>query len=114
MIEPPDDAIAKLHPKAFENIVVKDLEWEHFAFSEAPVMLLTALGKEQDKVKGLNLGADDYVVKPVGMDEFLARVGALLRRRGRSGVEPEEERGYTDNVLRASNKTIIGTESESR
>ena len=32
MIEPPDDAIAKLHPKAFENIVVKDLEWEHFAF----------------------------------------------------------------------------------
>ena len=82
--------------------------------SEAPVMLLTALGKEQDKVKGLNLGADDYVVKPVGMDEFLARVGALLRRRGRSGVEPEEERGYTDNVLRASNKTIIGTESESR
>ena len=68
--------------------------------SEAPVMLLTALGKEQDKVKGLNLGADDYVVKPVGMDEFLARVGALLRRRGRSNVEPEEERGYTDNVLR--------------
>ena len=68
--------------------------------SEAPVMLLTALGKEQDKVKGLNIGADDYVVKPVGMDEFLARVGALLRRRGRSNVEPEEERGYADNVLR--------------
>ena len=68
--------------------------------SEAPVMLLTALGKEQDKVKGLNIGADDYVVKPVGMDEFLARVGALLRRRGRSKVEPEEERGYADNVLR--------------
>ena len=68
--------------------------------SEAPVMLLTGLGKEQDKVKGLNIGADDYVVKPVGMDEFLARVGALLRRRGRSKVEPEEERGYADNVLR--------------
>ena len=51
--------------------------------SEAPIMLLTALGKEQDKVKGLNMGADDYVVKPVGMEEFIARCGALLRRRSR-------------------------------
>lgn len=67
--------------------------------SEAPIMLLTALGKEQDKVKGFNLGADDYVVKPVGMDEFLARVGALLRRRGQSQVAQVEESGYRDSVV---------------
>lgn len=68
--------------------------------SEAPIMLLTALGKESDKVKGLNMGADDYVVKPVGMEEFLARVAALLRRRGRSNIAPSQERrGYSDDIL---------------
>ncbi len=67
--------------------------------TEAPIMLLTALGKEQDKVKGFNLGADDYVVKPVGMEEFIARISALLRRRGQSTVVATEQRGYRDDVL---------------
>ncbi|MCI0439626.1 MAG: response regulator transcription factor [Chloroflexi bacterium] len=67
--------------------------------TEAPIMLLTALGKEQDKVKGFNLGADDYVVKPVGMEEFIARISALLRRRGQSTVVATEQRGYKDDVL---------------
>jgi two-component system phosphate regulon response regulator PhoB len=46
----------------------------------APVLILTAKGQEADKVQGFRLGADDYVVKPVGVLEFLARVEALLRR----------------------------------
>ena len=46
----------------------------------APVLILTAKGEESDKVQGFRLGADDYVVKPVGVLEFLARVEALLRR----------------------------------
>jgi DNA-binding response OmpR family regulator len=46
----------------------------------APVMILTAKGEEADKVQGFRLGADDYVVKPVGVLEFLARVEARLRR----------------------------------
>ena len=45
-----------------------------------PVLILTARGEEADKVQGFRLGADDYVVKPVGVLEFLARVEALLRR----------------------------------
>ncbi|MFH1498906.1 MAG: response regulator transcription factor [Verrucomicrobiota bacterium] len=45
-----------------------------------PVMLLTAKGEEIDKVVGLKLGADDYVTKPFGVQELLARVEALLRR----------------------------------
>ena len=48
----------------------------------APVLLLTALGSEEEKVRGFALGADDYVVKPVGLRELLARVRALLRRAG--------------------------------
>ena len=46
----------------------------------APVLILSAKGEEVDKVQGFRLGADDYVVKPVGVLELLARVAALLRR----------------------------------
>ncbi|HEX8906177.1 MAG TPA: response regulator transcription factor [Longimicrobiaceae bacterium] len=48
--------------------------------SSVPVLLLTARGDEADKVRGLKLGADDYVTKPFGLLELLARVEALLRR----------------------------------
>jgi len=48
--------------------------------STAPVLLLTARGDEADKVRGLKLGADEYVTKPFGLLELLARVEALLRR----------------------------------
>ncbi|MGE0056346.1 MAG: response regulator [Dehalococcoidia bacterium] len=53
-----------------------------------PILMLTARGEEVDKVVGLELGADDYVTKPFGMRELLARVRALLRRTGTS--EPDE------------------------
>jgi two-component system, OmpR family, alkaline phosphatase synthesis response regulator PhoP len=45
-----------------------------------PVLILTARGQEEDKVRGLRLGADDYVTKPFGVLELLARIEALLRR----------------------------------
>jgi DNA-binding response OmpR family regulator len=51
--------------------------------SEVPVLILTARGAESDKVLGFRLGADDYVTKPFGLLELLARVGALLRRASR-------------------------------
>ncbi|HEX3157129.1 MAG TPA: response regulator transcription factor [Gemmatimonadaceae bacterium] len=51
--------------------------------SEVPVLILTARGEEADKVLGFRIGADDYVVKPCGVLELLARVAALLRRAGR-------------------------------
>jgi DNA-binding response OmpR family regulator len=49
-------------------------------FSAVPVIMLTAKGEEQDRVKGLNVGADDYVVKPFSATELIARVRAVLRR----------------------------------
>ena len=49
-----------------------------------PVLILTALGEEADKVRGFRFGADDYVTKPFGLLELLARVDALLRRSRRS------------------------------
>ena len=49
-------------------------------FSNVPIIILTARGEEQDRVQGLNLGADDYVVKPFSATELVARVRAVLRR----------------------------------
>ena len=54
-----------------------------------PVLMLTALSEEDDKVKGLDSGADDYLTKPFGIRELLARLRALLRRRGKVSLTPE-------------------------
>jgi DNA-binding response OmpR family regulator len=51
---------------------------------DLPIVMITAKGEEADKVRGLELGADEYVVKPVGVAELQARVGAALRRRRRA------------------------------
>lgn len=47
-----------------------------------PVLIMTALGTEEEKLRGFGLGADDYIVKPCGLREILARVRALLKRAG--------------------------------
>ena len=55
-----------------------------------PIIMLTAKSSELDKVKGLDLGADDYIAKPFGILEFVSRVRALLRRSGNMKTEDEE------------------------
>jgi two-component system phosphate regulon response regulator PhoB len=62
-----------------------------------PVLMLTARGEEGDKVRGLDTGADDYVVKPFSMSELVARIRALLRRTRPELVEERLE--YADLVL---------------
>nr|WP_307992960.1 response regulator [uncultured Niameybacter sp.] len=57
---------------------------------ETPIIMLTARAEELDKVLGLELGADDYMTKPFGMRELVARVKANLRRGGFVAEEPEE------------------------
>ena len=49
-------------------------------YRDLPIIMLTAKGSEADKVKGLNFGADDYIAKPFGVTELIARINALLRR----------------------------------
>jgi len=79
------------------DLVILDLmlpEMDGFAILEkvrreriaVPILVLTARGEEPDKVMGLRLGADDYVTKPFGLMELLARVEALLRRAGTGGA----------------------------
>ncbi len=56
-------------------------------FSSIPIIILTAKGEERDRVRGLDAGADDYIVKPFSAQELLARVRAVLRRAERETVE---------------------------
>lgn len=59
--------------------------WRIRAFSDVPILMLTAKDQDMDKVRGLEAGADDYVTKPFNTSELLARIKALLRRhRGES------------------------------
>jgi two-component system response regulator MprA len=58
------------------------------AEKDIPVLMLTARDEVADRVKGLDMGADDYLVKPFALEEFLARVRALLRRQRAGGEKP--------------------------
>jgi two-component system, OmpR family, response regulator RegX3 len=57
--------------------------------SPAPIIMVTARGEEEDRINGLNLGADDYVVKPFGLRELVARMNAVIRRT--SAREPDDQ-----------------------
>src|SRR3954454_23137442 len=58
--------------------------------SEVPIVMLTAMGEETDRIIGLELGADDYMAKPFSPRELLARIRAVLRRTGDGGGHPSE------------------------
>ena len=66
---------------------------------DTPIIMLTAKGQESDIVLGLNLGADDYVTKPFGIRELLARVDAMLRRRRQAEVRVHRFGDFELNVV---------------
>lgn len=76
--------------------------------SDAPIILLTAKLEETDKVLGLELGADDYVTKPFGMKELLARVRAVMRRAGRDEPSPDVLRVGEIVLNRGAHRVLIG------
>jgi two-component system, OmpR family, KDP operon response regulator KdpE len=86
---PPQAVILDLVlPDANGTEVCRDLR----TWSDAPVIVLSAIGEERQKIAALDAGADDYVTKPFGVDELLARLRAVLRRRVPS-TEPVLEVG---------------------
>jgi two-component system KDP operon response regulator KdpE len=88
-VHPPDAVILDLVlPGKSGAEVCRELrQW-----TQAPVLILSAVGEEREKVAALDAGADDYVTKPFGVDELLARLRASLRRASASG-EPVIEIG---------------------
>lgn len=72
-------------------------------FSETPIIMLTAKGEVFDKVLGLELGADDYVVKPFDTKEIVARIKAVLRRNASSAADEIKEVNYDKLTINLTN-----------
>lgn len=73
-------------------------EWRRGGFNE-PVLILSARDSVQDRIKGLDLGADDYLAKPFSLEELLARVRSLLRRQSSAKDTVLEHRGLRMDLL---------------
>jgi two-component system, OmpR family, KDP operon response regulator KdpE len=84
-VRPPDAAIVDLVLPDLDGIAVTRAlrEW-----SEMPILVLSAVGEEDQKVRALEAGADDYITKPFGARELVARLNAALRRAARAEEEP--------------------------
>lgn len=74
-------------------------------YREIPIIMATAKGSEFDKVKGLDLGADDYIAKPFGMLEMVARVKAVLRR-----CDSKKNYHNPNNIIRIANLVVCQSE----
>ena len=84
-VRPPAAAIIDLMLPDIDGVEVAERlrEW-----SEMPIIVLSAVGEEDEKVRALEAGADDYVTKPFGSRELIARLQAALRRAGADAEEP--------------------------
>ena len=80
------------------------------ARSDVPIIVVTAKGEEVDRVVGLELGADDYVIKPFGFRELLARIRAVLRRTHRGADDARLRAGSLELDLRSRRATLDGAE----
>lgn len=102
-----DEAIKRLEQEPMDLVVLDVMmdEMDGFtackeirAFSQIPIIMLTARGGEDDKVMGLQIGADDYIVKPFSPRELVARIEVALRRT--QGIQQVDDSGYRFNELR--------------
>lgn len=86
------------------DLMLPDLSGEDIAKtlrkrSDVPILMLTAKGAEEDRIAGLELGADDYLVKPFSPRELVARVNAILRRAGGTGTPLVSKLSFDDGAL---------------
>jgi len=106
------DTVAKTHP----NLILLDIRMpllDGFGacerireFSNIPIIIVTAIGNEHDRIRGLDLGADDYIVKPFSINELLARVRSVLRR-AQTSASP-----FINGVFKHGNMKIDFTRAE--
>ena len=96
-------------PKENGLSILKKLK-DSMATKNIPVIMVTAKGSEFDKVTGLDMGADDYIAKPFGMMEFIARVRAVLRRSQQK--ESHSELMYKNLKIRLERHQVFADEKE--
>jgi len=77
------------------------------AWSQVPIIVLTVRDAEQDKVAALDLGADDYLTKPFGTDELLARIRVALRHAARLSVTEEPVRHFDDLMIDLARRLVV-------
>ncbi len=106
-VRPPQAAILDLMLPGIDGVEVcqRLREW-----SDAPILVLSAVDEEAEKIRALTLGADDYVTKPFAPGELLARLQALLRRAGPQAEEPVLRAGELALDVRAHQLTVDGEE----
>lgn len=120
-----EEALVLMESEAFDivllDIMMPEMDgWELCReirkFSDVPIIMLTARDQQQDVIKGLNIGADDYITKPFNEGELLARMAALLRRRTPNnfievdGLLWEEERfelSYQNHAIKLTPKEFL-------
>lgn len=108
--ELPDLVILDIMLPALDGLSVCRIVRKDPTTSHIPIIMLTARGTEVDKIVGLESGADDYIVKPFGLGEFLARVRAVMRRvPGRAAVQDELISGDLRMDL-AGRQAFLGSE----
>jgi two-component system KDP operon response regulator KdpE len=97
-VRPPEAAIVDLMLPDIDGVEVtrRLRQW-----SEMPILVLSAVGEEEQKVRALQAGADDYITKPFGSRELVARLQAALRRVGRDPEQPSIQAGELEIDLAA-------------
>jgi len=107
----PDMILLDIMLPGEDGLAILKRLWASAKTRKLPVIMLTAKGSEIDKVKGLDMGADDYIPKPFGVMELISRVGAVMRR---SAPEPERDETleYGILLLDISRRTVSVSGSE--
>jgi two-component system, OmpR family, KDP operon response regulator KdpE len=104
-VRPPEAAIVDLILPDRDGVeVVRSIR----AWSDMPILLLSAVTEEAEKVRAFDAGADDYLTKPFGPDELVARLRAVLRRRARGPSEPRIVIGELELDLAAHTVAVSG------
>lgn len=110
--EHPDLIVLDIMLPGLDGLSICRMVRHHTATAHIPIIMLTARGTEVDKIVGLESGADDYIVKPFGLGEFLARVRAVLRRAPGPLMLQQDEIVSNDLRLNLTGRRVFKNEQE--
>jgi DNA-binding response OmpR family regulator len=110
--EHPDLIVLDIMLPGLDGLSICRMVRHNPATSHIPIIMLTARGTEVDKIVGLESGADDYIVKPFGLGEFLARVRAVLRRAPGPLMIQQDEIVSNDLRLNLTGRRVFKREEE--
>jgi two-component system alkaline phosphatase synthesis response regulator PhoP len=110
--EIPDLIILDIMLRHLDGLTICRMVRHDSNIAHIPIIMITARGNEIDKIVGLETGADDYVVKPFGLGEMLARVRAVMRRAPGQGVIQQDEIISNDLRLNLTGRRVFKGETE--